>query len=40
MRFDSQGRLISPSGAPVTIGQPIPVDTSSDVDDDNAELGE
>jgi DNA-directed RNA polymerase subunit alpha len=43
MRFDSQGRLISPSGAPVTIGQPIPVEISSDDDEDddeNAELGE
>jgi DNA-directed RNA polymerase subunit alpha len=43
MRFDSQGRLISPSGAPVSIGVPIEVMRTPDDDEDdenNADFGE
>jgi DNA-directed RNA polymerase subunit alpha len=42
MRFDSQGRLISPSGAPVSIGVPIEVTRTPDEDEDeeNADFGE
>jgi DNA-directed RNA polymerase subunit alpha len=42
MRFDSQGRLISPSGTPVSIGVPIEVIPTPEDDDenDNADLGE
>jgi DNA-directed RNA polymerase subunit alpha len=52
MRFDSQGRLISPSGTPVSIsaggGEPLPPSPDDDEDDDddddlendNADLGD
>ena len=51
MRFDSQGRLISPSGTPVSIsaggGEPLPPspddaedDDDDDLENDNADLGD
>src|SRR5579862_3445426 len=35
MKFDAQGRLVSPSGAPAVLGAEIPVDISDDDDADD-----
>jgi DNA-directed RNA polymerase subunit alpha len=37
MKFDAQGRLISPSGTPAVIGQEIPVNLRGDEEDDEIE---
>jgi hypothetical protein len=40
MKFDAQGRLISPSGTPAMIGTPLPEGSYSldtDIDDDEDE---
>jgi hypothetical protein len=34
MKFDGQGRLVSPSGAPAFIGTPIAVDLSGGDDEE------
>ncbi len=38
MKFDSQGRLISPSGTTAVLGSPIAVVPTEDVDDDDVDI--
>jgi DNA-directed RNA polymerase subunit alpha len=40
MKFDAQGRLVSPSGTPAVLGAEIPVDILDDDIDDDEELDE
>jgi DNA-directed RNA polymerase subunit alpha len=38
MKFDAQGRLVSPSGTPAVLGTEIPVDILDDEDDDEDDI--